>query len=1176
MSTFTNNLSTSKVAAIVVGVVLLAGAAFALPAKAQTVESLTAQINSLLATIASLQSQLAAMGGGSGMGAGVCPAQWNTNLQTGSTGADVMKLQKFLNSDAATKVADSGAGSPGMESEYYGAKTAAAVSKFQEKYAADILTPLGLTAGTGKFFASSRAKANMLCATASSSSSSSSGGVVVPVGTGLSVSSGSQPANSLAPENASRVPFTKFMVTAGNDGDVVLNSVTVKKVGLINKTAFDGIVLLDENGIQVGTAKTLNSNDEATIGEKVTIPRGTTKMFTVAANMDSDLDSENGQVGGMNVVAVNTSATVTGSLPIAGAMHTVNSTLAVGTATADESTFDPDTSRSKEVGTSNYIFAGVKITAGSAEDVRLRSIRWNQTGSISGNELGNLMVVVDGTSYPVMISADGDYFSASFGNGIVIEEGFSKDVYIKGDIVGTNAAGRTVMFDLEEATDVYLTGEEFGYGVTPTAGTTGTASDSTSEFTSGTPFFDGSKVTVTAGSVSTVSRSNAVPAQNVAVNVTNQPLGGFDIDLKGEAISVQSMVFEFATTTGAQTSDGWLTNVTLVNENGAVVAGPADSSTTFSGGRTSVTFSDTVTFPLGKHTYTLKGKVPSQWGNNMTVQASTTPAAWTNVKGDVTGDTITLSQGSFTMNTMTVKAAALTVSVGSTPSAQNIVAGVQDYLFANYIFDASASGEDVRFSTIPLLPTGAGGFVASYLTGCQLFDGSTALNTGTNVVDSPTVDGSTNATFTLDDQFVVTKGTIKTLTLKCDVSGSASGTIKWGIGAVASSFTVTGVTSSNSVSETINSSTGQLQTIASGSFTVAKDSSSPSYAVAAAGSTDVTLGVLKLRATNEELKLRQLALQLTGPTASSTDAVFVNGTVKIYDGAQLVGTAVFNSSGRYATSTLTTQVTLPKDTDKVLTLKADLSGVGSSEPGIQGALVKVDYDGSNAADTEAIGSGSSTVDSSSTTDTAVDGVRVFRTYPRLAKLSVPTTNLVNGTNKLYRFSVTADSKGDLSLYKFSFTMSTTTVSAASLQVYGFTDSGFSQTVSGYGSDGALRSAAVAPTATLAEYVITNTGGTETPLVIPAGATRYFEVRATITGGDGDGDSIQIQLDGDADFPSLAALMASATSVDSDANDDFIWSPNATTTSGVTANDWTNGYGLPGLPSSNMDAEVLSN
>ncbi len=87
------------------------------------------------------------------------------DLKTGLTGADVKELQKVLNSKGFT-VAAMGAGSVGMETEYYGPATAAAVAKMQEAFAADILAPLGLTKGTGFFGAATRKVANeKVCAT---------------------------------------------------------------------------------------------------------------------------------------------------------------------------------------------------------------------------------------------------------------------------------------------------------------------------------------------------------------------------------------------------------------------------------------------------------------------------------------------------------------------------------------------------------------------------------------------------------------------------------------------------------------------------------------------------------------------------------------------------------------------------------------------------------------------------------------------------------------------------------------------------------------------------------------------------------------------------------------------------------------------------------------------------
>ena len=58
-----------------------------------------------------------------------CPYTWTRSLTLGSTGQDVEKLQVFLNGAEATKLADTGAGSPGNETSYFGRITANGVSQ---------------------------------------------------------------------------------------------------------------------------------------------------------------------------------------------------------------------------------------------------------------------------------------------------------------------------------------------------------------------------------------------------------------------------------------------------------------------------------------------------------------------------------------------------------------------------------------------------------------------------------------------------------------------------------------------------------------------------------------------------------------------------------------------------------------------------------------------------------------------------------------------------------------------------------------------------------------------------------------------------------------------------------------------------------------------------------------
>jgi len=625
---------------------------------------------------------------------------WSTNLTVGSTGADVMKLQQFLNMDAATMVASSGAGSPGMETSTFGPATKAAVMKFQTKY--------GIAPVAGYVGPLTRTKLNSMYAgsvTTTTTTTTTTG--TTATGTGLTVSAGVQPSAGLLPDGAARVPFTNFTVTAGTDGDVVLNNVTVERQGSMVDSAMASVVLVDSlTGLQVGISKTLNSNHQAVIGEAITIARGTSRTFTVAGNRTtSTTDNHAGEIGSFAVVALNTSATVSGSLPILGASHTVNETLTIGSISTTTSSFDPGSAQTKNIGDTNLRFSGIRFTAGSGEDVNLQSFRFRQVGSVSSSDLANIAVVANGVTYPVSVDATGKYYTTVFTNGLLITKGNSIDVYIQGDVIGSNAANRTVDFDIDKSTDVYFVGQLYGYGV------------NFSPAYSNTPWYNGYVFTINAGSVTTIGKATEVPAQNIAVNLSNQPLGGFVTDFRGEEVSISGMTVRFNYGSTDATSY-LLTNVSIVDENGVVVAGPTDA-TDVAGTEQSVAFTDSVTFKTGRHIYTLKGKIPSGVSNNDTVAASTTPSGWTSPTGQISGNSVSISTGVFTMNTMTIKTAALTATLSATPASQYIVAGGQNVLFANVQLDASQSGEDVHINSIPVDYTGA-----SVLPGVQRFHSS--------------------------------------------------------------------------------------------------------------------------------------------------------------------------------------------------------------------------------------------------------------------------------------------------------------------------------------------------------------------------------------------------------------------------------------------------------------------
>ena len=1146
----------TKIVGLTIAALMSAGSLIPMVSSAVTIDELLAQI-------VALQAQLQTLQGGSSTVSTADKCSFTRSLTVGSRGDDVTCLQKYLTSAGHYTYSGGATG-------YFGSITRTAVAAWQSAN--------GVSPTAGYFGSISRAKYDSLMATTAASSASSvassaasSASSVAATGEGLTITAATQPAATLAVKSAARLPFTKVTLTAGAQ-DVVVTGVTVERTGLANDAAFSGVVLLDETGTQLGIAKTFNSDHKATVGDTVTIKAGTSKTFTVAGNMASDQTSYAGQVAYLSVTGVTTSATVSGLLPISGAGHTINNSLTIGSVTMAIGANDPQNNPSKEIGSTGYTFSAVKITSGSAEKIRVRSIRWNQSGSAAAADLANIKTYVDGTAYDAVVSSDGKYFTSTLGDGIVVDKGANIQASIKGDIIG--GSGRTIDFDVYKTTDLNISGETYGYGITPPNGSDDSGTDDSAFHATTNPWYDASQVTVSSGTW-TVEKASSIAAQSIAVNVANQPLGGFTVEAKGEPVSVASMVFRlsaWAGTGGATTVTQDITNITLVDENGTVVAGPVDVAASAA----TVTFTDTITFAVGKKTYTLKGKVGTEFANNQTIAASTTPSSdWTTVTGQTTGNSITPSPTSaITANTMTVKSAVTTISVSATPASQTVVAGAQSYAFANVQFDATASGEDIKFSTVPLTFTNGG--TASYITGCTLYDGSMALNTGGNTVTNPTA----TPTFTLDSNLTIPKGTVKTVALKCNIAGSAttSSTFLFGIPAAAS-WSGTGVTSSQSATITATAASSGTMTIGAGSFTVALDSSSPSYYLAAANTTGNTAAILKFHANNEAIDLQKVSLQLTNPSASSSPNDIVK--VTLWDGSTQVGEAIFTGSNRNATSTLTTTVTIPKDGDKLITVKTDLAEISSTGIGTQGAFVAVDYDGADSTGTQGVGSSSGgTVNQGSTSDTASSGFRMFKSHPTVAKVSVPTNTLSNGTMSLARFKITANSTGDVGLYKFTIRISTTTATVSSVNAYAYTDSGFSSAISGVGSAGKLLNTDLnmttlwASASTQLEIYPQTTAAASTTVQISAGQSRYFDITATIAGAT-TGASVSTQVEGDAAYASSATLMSFYNTLDTDTHNDFIWSPNATTSSTLLHRDWSNGYGVSGLPSANLTADVLS-
>jgi hypothetical protein len=184
---------------------------------------------------------------------------------------------------------------------------------------------------------------------------------------------------------------------------------------------------------------------------------------------------------------------------------------------------------------------------------------------------------------------------------------------------------------------------------------------------------------------------------------------------------------------------------------------------------------------------------------------------------------------------------------------------------------------------------------------------------------------------------------------------------------------------------------------------------------------------------------------------------------------------------------------------------------------------------------------------------------------------------------LYRFSIASSDSGQgIGLAEFTINMSTSSQNSVSgsttvtlVDVYAYTDSSFSSPVTGF-TNGKV----ITQLASIADSG-DNAAALSAVLQIPKGETRYFKVTGTITMVAGTGTfsgSVTTRISGDAAYVAngTTLLMASTTNAQAEvySNDDFIWSPNATTTSVGTHLDWANGFNVPGLPSDGSASVTL--
>jgi hypothetical protein len=265
------------------------------PVGATTIDDLLAQIAALQAQLIQLQASQTT--GGTVSSTACSGITFSRNLSQGMSGTDVKCLQSILNQSADTQVAVSGGGSPGSETMLFGGLTKAAVVKFQVKNAATILTPLGLTQGTGFVGASTRTKLSSLAGTVSTTP----GAPTTPVGGANTVGlSASNPAAQTLAKGAQDVIFEKINVCAAAQANTV-SKIILTRSGLAADSDISNVKIYN-GATQVGSTQAMNSTTHtATFASlNLTVAANSCVVLTVKASLAVDATTGNTPKIGIN------------------------------------------------------------------------------------------------------------------------------------------------------------------------------------------------------------------------------------------------------------------------------------------------------------------------------------------------------------------------------------------------------------------------------------------------------------------------------------------------------------------------------------------------------------------------------------------------------------------------------------------------------------------------------------------------------------------------------------------------------------------------------------------------------------------------------------------------------------------------------------------------------------
>lgn len=1006
------------------------------------------------------------------------------------------------------------------------------------------------------------------------------GGIQPGQGTGLTVSlSANTPASATIPSNSARVEFAKFNLTASNDGAVTLTAIKLKRTGVGPYNDLSGVFLYDGD-TRLTNSRTISSDTNMVEFDTLnfSIPAGTTKTLTVAANVGTNKTGNH--AFSINAASDMTAggATISGSFPVTGNTMSLSSTSA-GTVTAGGYTSGMSNPAIGDTATNVSKFSLVTAT----DDGYLKAITLKQDGNIDTALLSNYKLYQSTTELPVTYSVSGRYVTLTLATPYKLVNGSTKTFFVKADISASTEAGKTIVFYLNNAADVLVTGSAYNFGMAPTITAWDTAGESQT-------------LTVQGGGVVISNKSAA--ASDVKVNSTDVELMKVGIKANVDTVQIQKMTLSLATV--KQTSGGddygtyldadndaaYDTGETLLIKNIKIkdadtnqTLGSAKAitdATNWASGDVDVTLNFTYDdyFSVSKGTtrnVKVVADVDSNQISNVTYQATLNfnTASFTVKDSNDTAITDIVPATTISGNILTTKTSSLTVSRATTPESRTVVKGSVVDALGMIFATGSGAGNDVRVSGITL---------DTYVDANA--DSAFTLNTETETVATPAqnliqevnlyvdgtliagpvaVDSNGKAVFS-SSKFVggyynIAAGSSKTIVARATISSTGP----YGANEDSFSFTLdsaditaddaNGAATVTVTGTNVNHTTTPLVAITvttQGTITASIDAARPDAQILVAGlTTEQEVHRIKFAAAKENFIIDKMVINVSDGATSYDNVEYV----KLYDttGVELSSGGVnLDASGNATFTGL--NIAVQKLVDKTVVVKAKLNAIGERSTATSG----IDGVGADSGDPltfvlltgagnfHAVGQASSFTDDNANAGVTGQTMVVRKSKPVVTALTLPSTILANATKTLAKFTVTATSD-DVVLGAVTPTMTgtnATAITAGSVYLYDVTG----------GANTLLNAAGVNGSALI---------DIDTPVRIAAGQTRTFEIKGTVNGSVA-GDSLEVVLTTDATALTDANGTETFANAKVDANNNFIWSDDSADTYGTGSTEWING------------------